>query len=147
MALHGKKSRFYIETAVGTATVKPPALAAVGYTKVQAAHSFKNALSKDLADASVFGDENHLSESGLRGGSLTFAARYTPAIIDILMGVYNSDDTFSALSRPEGDVVGGHQLEANYHIQSLEMGAEVSGLVDVNVTLQRNGVITYSVIA
>jgi len=145
MAVHGKKSRIWVETTPGGGT-KPPTATPTGYTQVTTAHAFRNALSKDLADAAVFGDENHLSEAGLKGGTLSFSSRYTQAMMSVLMAAYNSDVPVSVAARPEGNTAGLFQYFANYHIESIDVGTSVGDLVSADVSVRRDGAVTYAAI-
>lgn len=146
MASHGKKARIWIETTPGGGT-KPPASTPTGYTALTTAHTFRLGLAKDLAESSSFGSEDHTNESGLKGGSVSFDARFTAAIASVLLAAYNSDLPVNVVSRPEGDASTKQQYFANYHIESIEIGASIGDVVSLSGSFKRDGAVTVGNIA
>ncbi|HXI15434.1 MAG TPA: hypothetical protein VNM48_03610, partial [Chloroflexota bacterium] len=102
-------------------------------------------LSKDMADASVFNDENHSSEAGLKGGTIPFSARFKRAEAALLIAAWNTDATSKVLYRPEGDGAGKFQSFADYHIGQLEIGSSLSDTVSLTGTFTRDGAVATGV--
>jgi hypothetical protein len=142
---HGKNSKVWFETTPGGGT-KPPTVTPVGYTALTKASSFRNTLSKDLAESDSFGSTDHTNESGLKGGALSLDVHYLPAQFAVLMAAYASDTPVSVIVRPEGDVEGTNQFYADYHVESIEASGATNSVVGGTCSLRRNGAVTYAAI-
>lgn len=143
---HGKKSTLWVETTPGAAT-KPPVSAGTGYTKLTKASSASVAIMKDIADASVMDSENHTSEAGQQGGSISAPFRYKQSEFLALWANFQSDTPSSFAYRPEGDTVGKLQFYGDYHISELSVSGSNGDVVNGTLTAQRTGAVYPAVIA
>jgi len=135
---HGKKSTLWFETTPGAAS-KPPVSAGTGYNKLTKASSFSIAIMKDIADSSVIDSENHTSEAGQQGGSISAPFRFKQSEYLALDANFRSDTPTSFIARPGGDTIGQLQMYADYHISELSLSGSNGDVVNGTLTAQRTG--------